>query len=833
MRLAASAGAISLVAMAVGAGTGSAADPAGIPDAAIQQMFADWESGQSSSGADPLKVIVGKVVAGSTTASGESLGQGLYVATNVMGNGSAQVTVPMGTSSPLDVSSVDKLATQGDSIVYDINNSGGQVQQMVASGGKYEGPMPITFEVDITVNGEKVDADEATSLTGDVELNYNFTNHTNKVQTVKYKDAKGNIRKKTTNVPVPFYVHYSGVFGKGWAAIVAPWANAGFSTGETLTGGLTFMPSVLNKQSPDGTLTIKGRAENAKLPAVALTATPKSTSGAISTIAGQEIDKYGAEVEHILGDEALPLLLKIEKGLGAAGGKVGQVLNEKVDPILAMLSRLHIDPKKADSLLEKGGKDVAGVGDLLLSINQIGEQTEQKLAEVADRLASPKTQAVIAKVVAKLDWVDGLFDKYMPILKKVEGYADEFGAAIQSTFDEIAQGLGEKDFYTLVSDLVLAELRKKGLCPQEGSCALLPTAMAAVQDVLVNTTQSDDYPKGVGVDCSAGPPCLGTQTVGEVLDAFAIDKLDSTCTTGDATRTAWTPSLKSSFDQGVTYLKNHGGKQADIDNMNQLEKLLVKQGSATWNVGDCVAAGKRMEKQLDDILDNVGTLGHDLDDVISLMNTLKKGVDDVKAGLIRLSASLPKIRAALEKKCGDKTVFDDLSDCGLIQALSIVADANGAAATELNEGVLEIVEAVEPALNEIFAIANGVFTAAPHIQSTVDELPALISQLAYGTIGGFVKDVEGLEGLADKLIDVSSETVSINEAMDKQFQAGVGFPYGSAQGGGAATQAIYTFAVAAPGGTDAPLGTKIVFIVVLLLIGGGLGTWMYMRAKPE
>ncbi|MDZ7578310.1 MAG: hypothetical protein U0904_09080 [Candidatus Nanopelagicales bacterium] len=836
-RLAASVCAVSLVVAAVGGGAGAAADPAGAGAAGVREMFADWGAGQGAASVDgPLNVAVGKVVAASTSAGGESQGQGLYVATNVSGNGSATVKVPVGTDNPVDVNSISKLKTDGNSIVYDVQNSGGQVQQMIASAGQFKGQPGVTFNVEVKVNGETVDANDATSLTGDVELNYNFVNNTTKTETVKFKNAQGKVQKKATPIPVPFYVHLDGVFGKGWAALTAPWANSGFSTGQDITGGKLLIPSVLNKEDPNGTLTIKGRAENASLPAVTITATPKSTSGdAIASIEGV-IDKFGPTIEDLLEGKALPMLLKVQNDVGKASGVVGKVLKDKVDPILDMLGKMYLDPKKADEFLEKTGKQVSSIGGLLLGVNATGEKYEELVAKYLAQATSKKTQATLTKVIAKLDTVEKLLKQYLPLVEQVTGYLDVFGVFLGFTPDEIAQALGKKDFVELAEDLAVDFLMKPGgFCEGQTAAECLEFVqqmLPALDPLFAQQTKTPDAPDGYTLLCDGGVPgatCFGSQTVGEIIDSLLIDHLDSTCTTGNATRKAWNEgTMKASFQSGIDALS--GDPKA---NMTKLQGLLNKQGAAVWNAGACAAAGKRMEKQLDDILDNVGGISEDIEDLVPLVTTLSKTLPDIQKALVQLRNSMPAVRKAMDRPCPNKTVFDDLSSCGLMQALDIISNANTAAVAQVNEGVLEIVEKIEPAVNEVFGIANGVFKAAPHIKSTADQLPALISQLAYGTIGGFVKDIEDIDGFSQKLVNASAEGTAINKQMDIRFHSGEGFPYGSAEGGDASTQAMYTFNVAAPGGTDAPASTKLVFSIILLLLGAGLGTWLYVRAKPE
>lgn len=766
VKLAAGTSAVAVVAVAAGMGAGVAAQPAGIDGLGVNAALASRAQlapGAATEGGAG-QVIVGKAVAISADPAGKALAKGLYTATNVAGSVSEKVKVPVGTTRPADISSISPLTTEGDSIVYDLNNSGDEVQTLVASGGQFKGELPVTLTVDLKVNGKQVDPTAATSITGDVELTYNFQNNTNRVEAIAYKDSKGRERVKNMNIAVPFNLSFDATFAKGWAQLAAPWANSGFSSGQLVTGSSLMMPSPLNGGNPNGQLKITGVAEDAVLPAANILVTPTSINGSVTSVLGK-VASEGSKVDQLLAGKALPLLIQVQDEIGAASGTVAGLLETKINPILNLLSKLRLDPAKANALVEKGGADVAALGDVLLGANAATSDAAARVAELSASITSGKSQAQIEAVIAGIDKADSEFATVLPLLAKA------------------AAGL------------------------------------AKVNDVLAyKITGAKAYlicPKGM-------VPC----TVADVLKDNETGRLPTTCTTAAATNTLWAdPQYAAALDQAIAYERKKPGVQSDL---TQLKSLLSQQMAGPMPAG-CVAAANGMGATLNGLVGSLGQVGATINDLLPLLRRINADLDSARAGLVELVAKMPEINRALDNACGATSVFDNLSNCGIVQALRLAAQADADASEELNERVLRIVKAIQPAIDKLFGIANTLGAAAMPLKDKIDQLPALLTQLAYGNVGGFVEDVVGLDQLAEKLSTSSSEAEAASKAIDASFQSGAGFPYGSATGANAQTMAVYEFKLAAAKPAGASVGAAGALALVLMIIGAGAAVWLGQR----
>ncbi len=766
VRLTAGVGALSILALSVTTGSGASATPTTLDSAAVAQMLrpalesasaspsppASSSNSSSSLSSAPLNIVVGNAVAASSDPSGNLSSPGLFTTTNVSGNGTAKVLVPIGTDNPIDINSFSKLQTENDQIIYNINNSGSEVQHLIASGGKFNGQLPVTFETQLLVNGKKVDPNTATSITGKVELSYVFTNHTDQKQPISFKNAAGEIATKQVDIAIPFSVAYHGTYGNGWANIVAPWANNGFSAGEIVTGGGTL-------SGPSLTLKITATAYHAKIPTSTVTVIAKDSSG--GTIAAK-VASAGSKVDQALAGKAVPLLLDVEAGLGAAAGKISSLLQSKIDPLLDLLSGLKLNPAKINALISTAGKDLTKVADVLLGINSVTDAGVAKLAGAINDAASVQNQADLVKLAATLGTVDTALGDAIPLLNKVAGILPEASAAFTTPY---AGGYATT------------------ICP------------------------------GGASSC----------TVGEIVDAYMVDKLTTTCSTGQATNDFWNAGTGPT---GNTYAL---AMQASGAPLSQLQSYIEAQAAASIPDG-CTQAATYIQNTINGQVSSLSKLGADIGDLVPLLTVLQTALPRVQAAVLNLANEMPGVRAALDKPC-TPTTATGLRNCGLIQGLTIVANENKKATKQLNEGILDLVKTIEPVITNLFNVANALGRAAKPLEGQIDQLPSVIIELAYGPINSFLVGAEGLAGFAAKLTDLASEKAETEKAINKRFVAGDGFPYGAATGGNAATAAVYTFDVSAPTVAGASVQGIAIFAVVVLLLGLAGGVLMQMRSR--
>ncbi|MCH9815381.1 MAG: hypothetical protein K0U64_02870 [Actinomycetia bacterium] len=810
LKIVAGIGTLSLIALTATAMTGGNTGTSA-PASAIAAANATVESNDNVS--NDFAVDVGKTLAITTEADGSATAAGLYAATSVAGDGTDTVGVPMGPNRPVNLSSFAPLTTEGESIIYDINNSTPQVQQLVAGGGQFADELPVELEIVLTVDGEEVDPNTATDITGDVELSYNLKNNTAKEETITYTDVNGASQEITTTIAIPFAVHIDVTFGTGWANISAPFANAGFSAGVTLSGDTTMAPTAANPD-PDGSMTMTARAEGAKLPAAVLRVTPQNTEGSISS-AATPLAKTGASLTNTLEGKALPLLLKTQQGLGNAAIQVDNLLVEKVNPVLNLLSEIQLNPDNVNQLLEEAGTTVGDLGALLLGANSIAENGGVQLATLLADVVSPEAEAALIEVSEALEAVGTGLGEVIPIVEGAAAALEAAGPILTLTPDEILQ-IQTGDPNITLESAVRAAVNSLGLpIPTR-------TIMASLDQLFIDAT-------GFALICGEATPCLGETSIGGILDAIALKKLSTTCETGFETTALWAdPAYAAALDTGIA---EPSTSPADKALLTRLKNLLNAQETAlaSENKAACVRAAEEIEKTLEDLFGELTTVGEGLADLVPLLTSLATGAENAGQGLAELAAQMPAIREALTRGCAATSPLEDLSDCGLIEALTITSAANAVGAAALQGGIADLILTIEPVVDDLFGIVNRLGDAAPQIEQTLALIPTLISQIAYGNVGAFVEGVTDLGTFGAKLTNGAEKEVAVNAAIDKYFDEGAGFPYGKATGNDVATSAVYTFELAAPAKATASTTARALFALLLLLVGAAGGTWAYRR----
>ncbi|MFA7267598.1 MAG: hypothetical protein WC054_14910, partial [Candidatus Nanopelagicales bacterium] len=461
VRVVAGVGAFSVFALAAGAGQGFVAPVAASPQTAqMAQSFAQQASSTTSTtSSNPLDIVVGNALTVTADAKGEVQRNAFAVATNVSGQGQTEVGVPVGPSRMVNVTSFNRLNVDNGTMEYNINNSGEQVQNLLATGGQFQGKMPVEIVTKMTVDGKEVDVNSSTKITGQVVVNWEFKNKTTTTETVTYANASGEMVTEQVAVGVPFTVALKGTFADGWTNIVAPWANSGFSPGQEVTGGGSMGSNGL-------TLSLSALADNASLPEMSGSLVPTSANGSITTGLGKVSDA-GEKITGVLNDDAVPLLLAVQGGLGKASGEIATLLNTKVNPILNLLSKLKLDPNGVNKLLDTVGKDISTGADVLLGVNAVVDEGAAQLAGALAGLTSSDSQDALSALIDQLDDVDTTL-----------GTAIEAMETVAEVLPEAAQAL----------NMPVPELVQSALCPN-------------------------------------GKPC----TVGEAMDATFVDKLPGSC----------------------------------------------------------------------------------------------------------------------------------------------------------------------------------------------------------------------------------------------------------------------------------------------------------------
>ncbi len=375
----------------------TSASASGIESAAAANAQQAAATATSSNSDNSFTVAVGKSLSIAADANGDIASTGFAIATDVSGNGTSTVTVPVGPNRMSNLTAFRPLTVVDNSIVYDINNADG-VQNLLAATGQFDGDLPVTVETILKVNGERVDAAEATSITGKVDLEWKFTNHTGSRQTITYLDGEGNPTSEDVYVGIPFTVAMEGDYGNGWTDIVAPWANSGFSPAQVVTGSGSL-------SGETGSLTLSALADKAQLPQMTATFTPGDSNGAI-TSALSTVGSGGEALTGELEGQIVPLLTTVQKAMGTAAGDLDTFLKNNVDPLLRLLSTLRLDPAAMDRFLEAIGNDVTQAATLFLGANAAIDGVTAKLAGAIDGAVSPQNQALVQNLANTINGLD-------------------------------------------------------------------------------------------------------------------------------------------------------------------------------------------------------------------------------------------------------------------------------------------------------------------------------------------------------------------------------------------------------------------------------------------
>ncbi len=366
-----------------------------------------------------LNIDVGKSLTIETDATGQIQSNAFNVSTNVSGDGAGTVTVPVGPNRARDVTSFSPLTVEDESIIYDIDNQMPTVENKIASMGQYGGKMPISLKTTITQNGQTVDPNTAKALTGAIEVQWEFKNHTTSTQSISYRGPGGETVTEQAAISVPFGVGLSATFGSGWADVAAPWANTGFAVGQVLAGAVQLKDSSVIAK-------VTGVADNAKLPELKVKATPKDSTSATSGLysKGAEI---GAEVDDFLSQKGVPLLVKVQGALGQASTGVAAFLDDKVNPILEMTAKLRVNPKQADAKINDTVNQVTQATDALFMLNGVSAGATGEVAQYVAAATSPASQKKIEGLIGEINGAEDLLDD---VIKQVKAINDELPALI-------------------------------------------------------------------------------------------------------------------------------------------------------------------------------------------------------------------------------------------------------------------------------------------------------------------------------------------------------------------------------------------------------------------
>jgi len=227
-----------------------------------------------------LNVTVGRAVVVSSKADGSSAGlTALISKTQVSGDGSRVVEVPMATANPSNSDSFSSLNVQDDSVIYDVANAAPTVQTFNAGNSSYDGTLPVSVTVRTWVDDEEIAPTDMIGVTGEVKMEYKFENLTGVKTPLTFKNARDKMVTEYEEIPIPFGGSFSVTLPPSFADVNAPWASGAMSpSGLVMSGSVNLLGPIPVIGGSEQTLVVTARADNATLPAATYQAVPVALS---------------------------------------------------------------------------------------------------------------------------------------------------------------------------------------------------------------------------------------------------------------------------------------------------------------------------------------------------------------------------------------------------------------------------------------------------------------------------------------------------------------------------------------------------------------------------
>ncbi len=406
-----------------------------------------------------LNVTVGRAVVVSSLADGSSAGlTALISKTQVSGDGSRVVEVPMATANPSNSDSFRSLDVQDDAIVYDVSNTAPNVQTFNAGNASYDGKLPVSVTVRTWLDGEEIAPTEMINVTGEVTMEYKFENLTGVKTPLTFKNAQNQTVTEYEDIPVPFGGSFSVTLPPSFADVNAPWASGAMSpSGLVMSGSVNLLGPIPVIGGSEQTLTVTARADKATLPQATYQAVPVALStteadlalkaGPVATEltqigangvkwADDEIlkyhalfTKYVAEAEDINDKYVRPILRGFEDGSYQQMLDEGLAQVEELDDGAQQLGQLLPVSTEVigylNTAIETG---VPLLEENLDTINEIIAQYEKYLPQLA---------ALVPQIKETLKWLDNNLEGYLAQGEDLAKTADKVCNSVQGIDNKI------------------------------------------------------------------------------------------------------------------------------------------------------------------------------------------------------------------------------------------------------------------------------------------------------------------------------------------------------------------------------------------------------------
>jgi hypothetical protein len=382
-----------------------------------------------------LNVTVGRAVVVSSLADGSSAGlTALISKTQVSGDGSRVIQVPMATANPSNSDSFSALNVQDDAVVYDVANTAPSVQTFNAGNSSYDGELPVTVAVRTWVDDQEIDPTEMINVTGNVKVEYKFRNETGVKTPLTFKNARDQVVTEYEDIPVPFGGSFSVTLPPSFADVNAPWATGAMSpSGLVMSGSVNLLGPIPVIGGIEQTLTLTARAEKATLPAATYQAVPVALSTTEADLAlkggpvAAELAQIGANGVKLADDELLKYHALFTKYVAAAedindtyvrpilrGFKDG-TYQKMLDDGLAQVEELDSGAQQLGQLLPVSTEVISYLDTAMKTGVPLVEENLDTINDVIAQYEKylPQIAAIVPQLKQTLKWLDDNVEGYL------------------------------------------------------------------------------------------------------------------------------------------------------------------------------------------------------------------------------------------------------------------------------------------------------------------------------------------------------------------------------------------------------------------------------------
>lgn len=791
-----------------GASVGASAAPIESEDALHQVLFtrpsADSRSPSVATG-DNLQVTIGKTVAVTTDQSGNNTPFNIMLVNGqISGQGSGQVDIPMGPA--------------GDKTV-NFNSTSGEVKNFFDFGGFYTGDMPVTIKTELKVNGESVDPNQGYDLNGDVEVTYQFTNHTSRKQEISYKNIYGTETKKEVDVPVPFGASFATTFGPGWSV-----RDAKGMTMQTRPTGAQLAATVILFPILEGvvggttqSLTINATAENASLPPTKSTVVPIDLSTYQGGLALKAVPMVQEDllspINSMLGG-AIGQITSAAQLISGYAGALQTLDTGYIQPVIDEIESVKVNPQNLYRDLDSLGRGLDRFAGLMAANDAAQQQIGAMLTDIA--------KIVGVDTVKIVDW-------FATAIKQAGPKAQQAAKGLRG----LNKVMAALDAGKLTTDAATLKQTCDVVGPTSEFYGFLPLTVTYV--VPIPITDGSPGANALQQVIKDNTPWIG-QPPQWVKN---LTKLQTQLNTQSSQTLL--PSILSALLPQYEDLKpwQKALLQAPAcETVGALVTDLIVPLAGEWNT-EVAPKVKDLALILDVIADFAASplakkihavVDEDLGKLSKVLSNDKCTPADIIDPLI---AAIEKYGAAgIARHLVDvlKEVFS--RGCGIAQIIEFFGAVDGV----IGKAAAKFATLIDSAKSDVPVIVDGVEKVqglADVLGSAVAGIPGLADMVA-GKIAGAGEEGEtmGDEALT-KISDFAGQLGATLDAMSARTTAGDGAPYGGAKGPDTETLAAYqiTMQEASPYGRTWAVG--VVLSVVFLIVAVGVGTFLYRRHRAK